>query len=119
MKPKTRNSLWRSRPARFFLELEIKAQEFQAKPGDLTSENDSIESNFADFNESFFALKDQDSKTATIAILAKIGELEIQIPGFDTNACNGHLECPLKKGQEYTLHYSMTIPAIAPTVSHK
>ncbi len=34
-------------------------------------------------------LKDQDTKKAEIAILAKIGELEIAVPGIDTDGCNG------------------------------
>jgi hypothetical protein len=34
-------------------------------------------------------LKDQDSKKAEISILAKVGELEIAVPGIDTDGCNG------------------------------
>jgi len=59
----------------------------------------------------------QDTEKATIELLAKVGELEIQVPGVDTDGCNNHgLECPLKKGETYTLSYDIFIPKLVPTI---
>ena len=59
---------------------------------------------------------DQDSKKAEIELNAKVGELEIQVPGVETDACK-FMSCPIKKGDTKTLKYTLTIPSIAPTVS--
>jgi hypothetical protein len=50
-------------------------------------------------------------------ITAHVGIIAVEIPGVDRDACNGHLTCPLKKGETYHLKYSMVVPESAPTVS--
>ena len=59
---------------------------------------------------------DEDSEKAVIEIIASLGELEIAVPGLETDACK-FMKCPLKKGVETTLKYVLTVPSIAPTVS--
>jgi len=60
----------------------------------------------------------EDSATASMKVEATVaGLLTLEIPGVDANACsNGHLTCPLKVGQTYTLKYNVTVPASAPTI---
>ncbi|CAG2111596.1 unnamed protein product [Medioppia subpectinata] len=57
----------------------------------------------------------QDSATAELDLIAKIGELELPIPAPDKNACH-FMKCPLKKGETHKLVYPATIPAAAPTI---
>jgi hypothetical protein len=54
----------------------------------------------------------QDTEKAEIAVFSKIGQRQIAVLGIDTDGCNGHLTCPLKKGETYTIN----IPTIAPKI---
>ncbi len=60
---------------------------------------------------------DQNSSTAILSIIAKVGFIQYQLHEFDGNACNEHLNCPLNAGQSYTLNYTLTVPRSVPTVS--
>ncbi len=61
-------------------------------------------------------ISDQDTKKAEIELYAKLGDVDIQIPGVDTDACKMNLPCPLKKDTKYTLKYSVFIPKLVPNV---
>lgn len=64
-------------------------------------------------------VSDEDSRNATVQLnVVRPDNRQFPLPGIDSNACsNGHLTCPLKKGEKYTFKYSLTIPEQHPTVS--
>jgi len=57
----------------------------------------------------------QDTNTAKIEVDAKLGELEIQVPEIETNACK-FMTCPIKKGETKTIKYVLTVPTSAPAL---
>ncbi|XP_054154518.1 mite group 2 allergen Lep d 2-like [Oppia nitens] len=60
-------------------------------------------------------IANQNSQKAEIDLVAKVGDIEVPVPGVDKNACN-HMPCPVKKGDTVTLKYKATIPKNAPTI---
>ncbi len=60
---------------------------------------------------------DQNSSTAILSIIARVGFIPYQLHNFDGNACNEHLNCPLNAGQTYNINYTLTVPNSVPAVS--
>ncbi|KAI2803148.1 Phosphatidylglycerol/phosphatidylinositol transfer protein [Blomia tropicalis] len=58
----------------------------------------------------------QDSPTVKLEMLATIGGIEIPVPGLETDACKGHVKCPLVKGQKYDFVYNFNLPVAFPNV---
>lgn len=62
----------------------------------------------------FEIVADQDSNTAKLIATAKVFGIDLQVPGFKSNMCDGIVKCPIVKGQNYKGKISMTLPTIAP-----
>ena len=59
----------------------------------------------------------QDSDTAQIVMTASVGTTTMIVPGIDADGCsNGHMRCPLKKGQTVKFTYNFVIPRMLPLV---
>lgn len=58
---------------------------------------------------------DQDTKTLTLVVLAKLGSLEIQVPGIESDGCK-YVQCPLVKGKVYEATANIPIPSLIPSV---
>lgn len=53
----------------------------------------------------------------TLDAKATLFKLEVPVPGFETNLCDGIVKCPVEKGKTYEGTIVLPIPRIAPIVS--
>ena len=67
------------------------------------------------FSTNFAA--NQDTATVKLEMFANLGGIEIPVPGMQSNACDGHVKCPIVKGQNYIFTYSFNLPSMIPNVS--
>ncbi|XP_077532186.1 mite group 2 allergen-like Ixo r 2 [Haemaphysalis longicornis] len=60
----------------------------------------------------FTIVADQDSKTATISVKVKALMFWINVPGVKPDLCSYMVKCPIKKGQEYSGSFTMSVPRL-------
>jgi hypothetical protein len=63
-------------------------------------------------------ISDQNTAKADFQLYFRISNVEVQVPGLDSNACVSILTCPLRSDETYTFKYSAFIPKSVPTVSY-